>query len=350
LRNLPAFQLAGELPEIGDDNFIELPYSVIEPQLASGRVAIEPKLFHGAIPEKFRQLFVVDTAGTPVLVPLQEVLQHLPSAALKMREDQEHDEAIDQFETPFSFHAKEDQKRFGKGNLESGTPTEGDKPTATTAAEPMPVTAAPEIPKEKVSETAQAESTTAVPPVSDVNPTPEHAADVAKPSASVEVEKQPVEAKAEEKKTADQPPPAAPATVAPEKTVAEAAAKSNAKEFVLRVSCLPGVSGCSIGFADGLMMAGNLPPNLGADGLCAMAPSVLQKVEKHMPGTDLGTFTSMTLHCTKSPLSFFMQGNVCLTVLHTDQNLEPVTQEQLVEMTRELAQTFAQPETTHVDH
>jgi hypothetical protein len=36
-----------------------------------------------------------------------------------------------------------------------------------------------------------------------------------------------------------------------------------------------------------------------------------------------------------------MQGNVCLSVLHSDKQLEQVTQEQLAEMTTELAQIFA---------
>jgi predicted regulator of Ras-like GTPase activity (Roadblock/LC7/MglB family) len=115
---------------------------------------------------------------------------------------------------------------------------------------------------------------------------------------------------------------------------------------VLRASCLPGVSACSIGFADGLLMAGNLPPDIGAEGLCAMAPSLLQKIDKHMPETNLGALTAMTLHCSKKQLSFFMNGNVCLTVMHEEPELEPVTQEQLAEMSRELAQTFAQPENT----
>ena len=97
-------------------------------------------------------------------------------------------------------------------------------------------------------------------------------------------------------------------------------------------------------------MAGNLPPGIGAEGLCAVAPSVLQKIEKHILETDLGSLTSMTLHCAKSQLSFFMQGNICVTVLHSDHDLERVTQEQLAEMTKELAQVFAQPEITHVDH
>ena len=119
---------------------------------------------------------------------------------------------------------------------------------------------------------------------------------------------------------------------------------------MLRASCLPGIAACSISFADGLTMADNFPPNLGAEGLCAVAPSLLQKIAKHMPETNLGAFTAMTLHCEKSPLTFFMKGNVCLSVLHADKELEPVTREQLADMTKELAQIFAQPETTHVDH
>lgn len=319
LRNLPAFQLSGDLPEIADDVLIELPYSVIEPQLVSGRVAVPPKLFHSAIPEQFRNVFVVDATETPVLLPLQEVLQHLPSTALKMRHDQEHEEAVDHFETPFSRHAKEDQKRFAKP-----------------AAEPpkAPEPAAPEGAAPPTAEPAKMET---APPVEKPEPTV-----ASKEAAEAE--------KAVEDRPGSAIPATTPAAATGETKATDAEAKNNAKEFVLRVSCLPGVTGCSIAFADGLTMAGNLPPNLGADGLCAVAPSVLQKIQKHMLETDLGSLNSMTLNCSKSPISFFMQGNVCLTVLHTEQTLEPVTQDQLMEMTKELAQIFAQPETTHVDH
>jgi len=320
-RNLPAFQVSGVLPEISDDVMIELPFSVVEPQLASGRVAVAPKLFHSAIPEQFRSVFVVDATETPVLLPLQEVLQHLPGSALKMRQDQEHDEAIDHFETPFSLQAKEDQKRFGKPAAEdaksAGPATAKILPTPPSEPAKVEVGAPIEAPKETAPSTEPNE--------------PEKQAEDKPKSAS------------EEKPAIEMPGSPAAATK-------DAEAKSNAKEFVIKVSCLPGVAGCSIAFADGLNMAGNLPPSLGADGLCAVAPSVLQKIQKHMPETDLGSLNSMTLNCSKSPISFFMEGNVCLTVLHTEQTLEPVTQEQLVEMTKELAQIFAQPETTHVDH
>ena len=339
LRNLPAFQLSGSLPEISDDVVMELPYSVIEPQLASGRVAIDPKLFRQAIPEKFRENFVVDATETPVLLPLQEVLQHLPSSALTMRQDQEHEEAIDHFETPFSHHAKEDQKRFGKASSEGAKPSE---PAA------LEETAPPGVAEAVKTETPQANKT-------EDKTASKQPAEVGEPVATLE-ERAPENVQSADEAATDQPATTEakaadveeePASTPPATT---AEAKSNAKEFVLRVSCLPGVAGCSISFADGLTMAGNLPPGLGAEGLCAMAPSVLQKIEKHMLETNLGPLNSMTLHCAKSPLSFFMQGNICLTVLHTDQDLEPVTQEQLAEMTKELAQIFAQPEITHVDH
>jgi predicted regulator of Ras-like GTPase activity (Roadblock/LC7/MglB family) len=337
LRNLPAFQIKGELPEIADDEMVELPYSIVEPQLASGRVAIDPKVFQQAVPEKFRDLFVVDPTETPVLLPLQEVLQHLPGEALKMRQDQEHEEAIDHFETPFSFHAKEDRKRFGE-KKESATEEQ-----AAASPDPAGLTDAPDV--AGVSPSIEAA-------------TSDQADESAKAAVSDDQAKRPV-AEAETVASQDQPASPPPATVGEEKPVASgevdkpaptAEATSNAKEFVLRASCLPGVAACSIGFADGLTMAGNFPPGVGADGLCAMAPSLLQKIEKHMLETNLGELTSMTLHCSKTPLSFFMEGSICLTVLHAEKQLEPVTQEQLAEMTRELAQIFAQPEAPHVDH
>jgi predicted regulator of Ras-like GTPase activity (Roadblock/LC7/MglB family) len=316
LRNLPAFQLSGALPEIADDVMIELPYPVIEPQLASGRVAIDPKLFHQAIPENFRHVFVVDTTETPVLLPLQEVLQHIPSAALKMRHDQEQEEAVNYFDTPFSKQAQEDQKRFQGTELATASPSIGEQGAGSTEQ--------PKSTENPVSKPGEAE----------------------KP-ATVEVENK----AAEQLSTSpDAPSETKPLPAEGSEKAPSIEATSNAKEFVLKASCLPGVTACSISFADGLTMAGNFPPGLGADGICAMAPSLLQKIEKHMPESDLGELTAMTLHCAKSPLTFFMEGNVCLTVLHSERQLEQVTHEQLVEMTKELAQIFAQPETTHVDH
>jgi len=81
---------------------IELPYSVVEPQLASGRVAIDPKLFHRSIPEKLPKTCSWSMPRkTQVLLPLQgSACNIFPATALEMRHDQEQEEAVNYFDTP----------------------------------------------------------------------------------------------------------------------------------------------------------------------------------------------------------------------------------------------------------
>jgi predicted regulator of Ras-like GTPase activity (Roadblock/LC7/MglB family) len=131
---------------------------------------------------------------------------------------------------------------------------------------------------------------------------------------------------------------------------AEEAEKVDAKEVVARATKLPGINGCAITFADGLSLAGNLPPAISADGLCAVAPTLLQRIERHMFDTKLGPLNSMTLHGATSAVTFFMQGNICLSALHTTEELAAETRRQLAQMVDELSRTYSQPEIPHVDH
>ena len=246
LQNIPAFQLSGSAVDLPSDIRIEFPFSLVQPQLATGRVAIPPRIFQAAL-------------------PLQEVLKNMPAAALQMREGQVQAEVGEAFETPFSIKAKEDAERFKA----SATPLPKPQETPAVSAEP----------------------------------------------AKIDIEE-----------------------------------KIDAKEMVVRVSALPGVAACSITFADGLILAGNLPAEVAAEGLCAMAPSLLQRIEKHMLDTGLGSLTGLTLHCTKSALTFYMHGNICLGALHADGEFSPETQSKLAEMAKQLSRTYAQTETGHVDH
>jgi predicted regulator of Ras-like GTPase activity (Roadblock/LC7/MglB family) len=134
------------------------------------------------------------------------------------------------------------------------------------------------------------------------------------------------------------------------KQPAEKVEKVDAKEVVARATKLPGVNGCAITFADGLSLAGNLPPAISADGLCAVAPTLLQRIEKHMLDTKLGPLNSMTLHGATSAVTFFMHGNICLSALHTIEGLAAETRRQLAQMVDELSRTYSQPEISHVDH
>jgi predicted regulator of Ras-like GTPase activity (Roadblock/LC7/MglB family) len=309
MQNMPAFQVNGSPDLVPNDVRLELPFSLIEPQLASGRVAVPAKMFRDAVPEAYREIFVVDAAESPVLLPLQEVLNCLPTSALKMREDQEEIEAANLFETPFSIKAAEDAKRF-----ESPGPEE----TASAVVKPAETPVEPSEPKvEALPEPAAVSPEVGVKPGNEVS-------DATK-------EQKPRVKRSEGKKQ-------------------EKVDESGAKQIVTRATRLAGVAGCAITFADGLSLAGNLPEEAGAEGLSAMAPSLLQRIERHMLDTKLGPLTSMTLHCQKSPITFFMKGNVCLTVLHAGDDLTAETRNELAEITKELSRTYTQPETVHVDH
>jgi predicted regulator of Ras-like GTPase activity (Roadblock/LC7/MglB family) len=279
LKEVSAFQLNGNPSAVPEDVRVEFPLSLIEPQLASGRVVVSPKVLQNAMPEIYRALLKVDPVETPVSLPLQEILKNLPATVLRMRDDQEEIVLKETIETPFSIKADEDAKRFQAG------------------AEPVP----------KVSEQSPEQS-----------------------QLEEKIDKQ------------------------GEDLSAVASAKEeklDAKSVVARANALPGVAACAITFADGLSLAGNLPAELAAEGLCAVAPSVLQKIDKHMVLARLGPLRAVTLHAGKSPVTFLMHGNICLAALHAgDDELPSDSRNELATMVEELSRTYSQPEPAHVDH
>jgi predicted regulator of Ras-like GTPase activity (Roadblock/LC7/MglB family) len=384
MQNLPAFQLNGNAESIPADVRLTFPLSLVKPQLSTGRVAIEAKTFQAALPQPYRDFFIIDSSETPVLLPLQEILKNLPTTALKMRDDQEEVEAGGSFETPFSIKAKEDEQRFKV----SGTPVpKGDAAIASdvggaSSREPeisrSPASAASQSSALRLSMTEVSSETPGKDKHEEATP-PERAAVTAakqrpgfqKADATGALAKwmeagaaQAAQKSAAEEAPVDKAAPSA-APIPTEATPAEnepevkplptldikgRKEKNEAKELVARANALPGVGGCCLTFADGLGLAGNLPSEAAAEGLCAMAPSVFGRIEKHLLDTKLGSLTAVTLHCTKAPVTFFMQGNICLTVLHNDGNLPLETQNQLAKMTKELSRTYSQPEMADVDH
>jgi predicted regulator of Ras-like GTPase activity (Roadblock/LC7/MglB family) len=126
--------------------------------------------------------------------------------------------------------------------------------------------------------------------------------------------------------------------------------KVDPKEIVADVSALPGVKACAITFSDGLSLAGELPEEIGAEGLCAMAPALSGRIDQHVRETKLGSLVAVTLYTSGSALSFFAQGNICLTALHAGGSLLPETRNQIAKLVEKLSRTYAQTETPHVDH
>jgi predicted regulator of Ras-like GTPase activity (Roadblock/LC7/MglB family) len=295
LQGLPAFQLDGDLASVPAEARVQLPFTLIEPQLASGRIAVSPKVFAAAMPEEYRNLFKADEAGD-VMLPLQEVLKNLPTTSLRMRDDQEEQEKGVNFATPFSAKAEEDAKRFNV----TGTPVA--KPAEIVTTEPALVIPAPVV--EAVASPAKNNG----------------AADSA--AATEEMDR-------------------APRT--PLQVALETDDKLDAKGVVAHINKISGVKACAIMFGDGLSLAGTLPAEYETEGLCAMAPSLMQRIENHMVDTKLGALRGMTLTCLKGAVTFFMHENLCLAALHSGGDLATEVREKLSRVVHELSRKYSHP-------
>jgi hypothetical protein len=351
LQEVPAFQLNGSPSAVPENVRVELPLSSIQPQLAGGRVVISPTVLQRAMPEIYRPLLNVDPGETPISLPLEEILKNLPTTTLRLRDDQEVTVIAETFETTFSIKADEDARRLhtGAGLAPKASEKPAEQPQiqekAETAREDLPALAPAK------EENPEAKSVVAL---ASAFPGGRKAA-VAEPSqAAISIK---AGEEAERFQTHPEPAPKVsekPAEDAqvpkknemerkePSGAVLAREEKLDAKSVLGRACALPGVAGCAIAFADdGLTLAGSLPAELAADGLCAMAPSLLQKIDNHMRGTKLGLFTAMTLHCAQWPLTFFMHGNICLTALHAGGELTSETRAELTRITQELSRTYS---------
>jgi predicted regulator of Ras-like GTPase activity (Roadblock/LC7/MglB family) len=119
--------------------------------------------------------------------------------------------------------------------------------------------------------------------------------------------------------------------------------KLNPKSVVAHVNKIPGVKACSIMFGDGLSLAGSLPAEYEADGLCAMAPSLMQRIENHIVETKFGALRGMTLTCLKGAVTFFMHENLCLAALHSGGDLTTEAREKLSRVVHELSRKYSHP-------
>jgi predicted regulator of Ras-like GTPase activity (Roadblock/LC7/MglB family) len=290
LKSLPPMQLTGDPSCVPPDVRIEFPFALIEPQLASGRISVTAKVFEVSLSVSFRGLFQAGPGAVDVALPLQEVLKNLPSTSLRMRDDQEEQDAGQNFATPFSAKAEEDAKRFN----------------VPAAPVPKPVAAAP-VETKSADRAATTEETTRDPATSP------------------------------EGQSSGRP------LRTPLQVALDTDEKLDAKGVVALVNKIPGVKACSILFGDGLSLAGSLPEELETEGLCAMAPSLLQRVENHLVDTKLGQLRGMTLSCLKGAITFYMHENLCLAALHADLDLPGETREKLSRVVHELSRKYSHP-------
>ncbi|HEY3662178.1 MAG TPA: hypothetical protein VGL24_03410 [Chthoniobacterales bacterium] len=288
LRGLSPFQLSGPVDEVPETATIEIPFSIIEPQLSLGRIAVSPAQFQAALPEEWRGLFKIEETEQPVVLPLQEVLQNLPNESLQLRPDQVEVVLTETFETPFSAKAAEDAARM---KVAAGPIAKA--PVSAEPPDPVPASVAEEITAE----------------------------DVKLPESSI--------------------PATAPAVRSALQVAFDTDEVLDAKAIVAQTSKLPGVSACAIVFSDGLSLAGNIPAEYQTEALCALAPSIVKRINDQMVGASLGPLNGITLYCAKTPVSFFAHGEICLAALHSGGEITAEVRARLSCAARELAAMYA---------
>jgi predicted regulator of Ras-like GTPase activity (Roadblock/LC7/MglB family) len=291
LRGFLPFQLSGVIDDVPETAAIEIPFSIIEPQLSLGRIVVSPAQFQTALPEEYHSFLKIEEIELPIALPLEEVLRNLPHESLRLRGDQEEIEINEAFDTPFSKKAAEDGARM--------------KVSTDPIAKPAAGVAAGISGREKGN--------------LDFAATPE----------DVTLQEAPIP------------------SMAPARTALQVAFDTDetldGKSIVAYASRLPGVSACAIVFSDGLSLAGNIPTEYEADALCALAPSIVKRIDDQMVGASLGPLNGMTLYCAKTPVSFFAHGNICLAALHSADALAAEIRARLSCVVRELAQMYAPP-------
>ncbi len=296
MQSLTPFQMIGDVGAIPADARIELPFSLVESQLASGRVNLTPEQFAAHLPEEYRSFFDASAAGA-VPLPLHEVLKNIPATSLRMRDDQVEQEKGVNFATPFSAKAEEDAKRFKVANA----------PVPKPVLQPLAVAPAVE------------------PPPLAVEPTFHVLAPVSK----------------NDRKAPEREPEPIFDPRAGMLTTLNGSSEVDAKGAVALIEKMPGVKACALLFGDGLTLAGSLPAEYAAEGLCAMAPSLLQRIEGHMIESNLGALRALTLSCADAAVTFMMHGNVCLAALHDSAELSAGVRERLASTLQQLSRKYS---------
>ncbi len=334
LRGIVSLQVSGPTDEVPESAQVDFPFSIIEPQLSLGKISLSPGQFVAALPAEFRERFKIEDPRTPIPLPLEEVLQHLPNDTLRMRADQDAPELVSAFETPFSQKAAEDAERF-----------------QTPVSKVVLDRDAPRLRKNV--ESAQASTsainqdavvTEARSPVAEVKPT------FPKPAVNLTPEKTLLPGTSVAPKTREV---TAPALQSVERTplqrIFETDEALDPKSIVAYAGRLPGVRACAIMFSDGLSLAENFPREYKVDALCAIAPTIVQKIGTQIPGANLGSLTSITLFCAKESVSFFARENICLAVLHAGADeVESETRALLSAVVKELGRMYGpQPNDAH---
>ena len=96
-----------------------------------------------------------------------------------------------------------------------------------------------------------------------------------------------------------------------------------------KVAELPGLRSCILSTIDGLKLAGNFGDPGQEKAISALLPDLFQRTQSKMEALGAGTLETITLYYGLHQLSTFVQGKLCLTVLHDNRPFKPGVREKI---------------------
>jgi hypothetical protein len=106
---------------------------------------------------------------------------------------------------------------------------------------------------------------------------------------------------------------------------------------IRKVADLPGLRSCMLSTIDGQRLSGNLGDPAQEKAISALLPEVFQRTRSKLEELGAGTLETITLYCDLGPMSTFIQGKLCLTVLHENRAFKPGVREKIRAVISELS-------------
>jgi competence ComEA-like helix-hairpin-helix protein len=88
------------------------------------------------------------------------------------------------------------------------------------------------------------------------------------------------------------------------------------QEIIRLTSKLPGMAGCMLATADGLLLTGEVPPEMDQEAISVFAPQLFKRVARYTKELKVGQVSRFTLFTDQQPVSIFAAEEVYLVVFH----------------------------------
>lgn len=88
------------------------------------------------------------------------------------------------------------------------------------------------------------------------------------------------------------------------------------QEIVRLAGKLPGLQGCMLATADGLLLTGEVPPHLDQEAISVFAPQLFKRVARYTKELKVGEVSRFTIFTDQQPVSIFGAEDVFFVVLH----------------------------------